>query len=196
MSLALTVNPAVKAGCGYWQLAIVQARRRLPRGYQGMTDTRPGSRIDLSRPTDRRFRSSGFTLLELLVVVAIIAIGTATVSLALRDASASSLEREAQRLAALLEAGRAQSRPPVGSCSGATTAPGLQNSSALMRVRCPPPGSGTDTGGPRHHLLQLGPDPLIEPQGIVLVSASQPDSNCARGTDGLRPFTVQPGTPP
>ncbi|MBP6357465.1 MAG: prepilin-type N-terminal cleavage/methylation domain-containing protein, partial [Burkholderiaceae bacterium] len=47
-------------------------------------------------------RSTGFTLLELLVVVAIIAIGTAGVSLALRDASASSLEREAQRLAALL----------------------------------------------------------------------------------------------
>jgi general secretion pathway protein H len=44
----------------------------------------------------------GFTLLELLVVVAIMAIATAGVGLAMRDASQSQLEREAQRLAALL----------------------------------------------------------------------------------------------
>src|SRR6187455_3280910 len=52
----------------------------------------------------------GFTLLELLIVVAIIAIATAGVSFALRDPQAVQLEREAQRLAALLESARAQSR--------------------------------------------------------------------------------------
>ena len=56
------------------------------------------------------FMSRGFTLLELLVVVAIIAIATAGVSFALRDSEATQLEREAQRLAALLESARAQSR--------------------------------------------------------------------------------------
>ena len=45
-------------------------------------------------------RTRGFTLLELLVVVAIIAIASAGVSFALRDSQATQLEREAQRLAA------------------------------------------------------------------------------------------------
>ena len=40
----------------------------------------------------------GFTLLELLVVVAIMALATAGVGFALRDSAAGNLEREAQRL--------------------------------------------------------------------------------------------------
>ena len=55
-------------------------------------------------------RARGFTLIELLVVVSLIALGTAGVSLAMRDGNATRLEREGQRLAALLEAARAQSR--------------------------------------------------------------------------------------
>src|SRR5437763_1618919 len=49
-------------------------------------------------------------LIVLLVVVAIIAIATAGVSFALRDSGESQLEREGQRLAALFESARAQSR--------------------------------------------------------------------------------------
>ena len=57
------------------------------------------------------FRAArGFTLLELLVVVAVIAIATASVAFALRDSAATVLEREAQRLSALFESARAQSR--------------------------------------------------------------------------------------
>src|SRR4051812_25677587 len=55
-------------------------------------------------------RPRGFTLVELLVVVAIVAIATVGVSFALRDSQATQIEREAQRLAALLESARAQSR--------------------------------------------------------------------------------------
>lgn len=160
-----------------------------------MTDARPGLRRVLSRPTDRRFRSSGFTLLELLVVVAIIAIGTATVSLALRDASASSLEREAQRLAALLEAGRAQSRTTGRVVFWRATAQGFEFV-GVDAGSLPTTWLGTDTAVQGTTSLQLGPDPLIEPQGIVLVSASQPERQLRVATDGLRPFTVQPGTPP
>ena len=160
-----------------------------------MTEARPGSHRILSRPTDRRFRSSGFTLLELLVVVAIIAIGTATVSLALRDASASSLEREAQRLAALLEAGRAQSRATGRVVFWRATAQGFEFA-GVDAGSLPTTWLGTDTAVQGTTSLQLGPDPLIEPQGIVLVSASQPERQLRVATDGLRPFTVQPGTPP
>ena len=55
-------------------------------------------------------RQQGLTLLELLVVLAIIGVAMAGVSLSLRDSSQTQLEREAQRLVAVLEAARAQSR--------------------------------------------------------------------------------------
>ena len=55
-------------------------------------------------------RQQGLTLLELLVVLAIIGFAVGLVSLSLRDSSQTQLEREAQRLVAVLEAARAQSR--------------------------------------------------------------------------------------
>ena len=55
-------------------------------------------------------KTRGFTLLELLVVITIIAVATAGVAFAVRDTTGTQLEREAQRLTALLEAARAQSR--------------------------------------------------------------------------------------
>jgi general secretion pathway protein H len=55
-------------------------------------------------------RQRGLTLLELLVVLVIIGFGLAGVSLSLRDSNQTQLEREAQRLVAVLEAARAQSR--------------------------------------------------------------------------------------
>ncbi len=55
-------------------------------------------------------RQQGLTLLELLVVLAIIGFAMAGVSLSLRDSSQTQIEREAQRLVAVLDAARAQSR--------------------------------------------------------------------------------------
>lgn len=52
----------------------------------------------------------GFTLLELMVVVTIVAIATATIVLSLPDNDDTILEKEAQRLSALLESARSQSR--------------------------------------------------------------------------------------
>ena len=56
----------------------------------------------------------GFTMLELLAVVAIVAVGTAAAALSLGSVQADALEREGERLAALLEAGRARSRVAGG----------------------------------------------------------------------------------
>ena len=57
-----------------------------------------------------RLPPPGFSLLELMVVIAIIALGTGLVSVALRDRAASHLEEEGARLSALLESARAQAR--------------------------------------------------------------------------------------
>lgn len=67
----------------------------------------------------------GFTLLELLVVMAIIALSMLGIGLSLRDNHQTQLEREAQRLVALLEAARAQSRTSGVPLVWQTTAQGF-----------------------------------------------------------------------
>jgi general secretion pathway protein H len=51
------------------------------------------------------------------------------------------------------------------------------------------PGGGRNAGLPR---LMLGPDPIIGPQAVVLVSKSEPGKRVRLATDGVRPFAVQP----
>ncbi|SFQ09034.1 prepilin-type N-terminal cleavage/methylation domain-containing protein [Variovorax sp. 770b2] len=140
----------------------------------------------------------GFTLLELIIVIAIIAIATASVSFAMRDSSAAKLDREADRLAALLESARAQSRAsgvavrwrpvegsfvfdglPADAIPSGWVAEGITAQAAL--------GNGTLVP-----VLQLGPDPIIAAQQITLYSAGPPARALRIATDGLRPFTVFP----
>ena len=64
----------------------------------------------ISVPGSKSRRSGGFTLLELMVVVAMIAITTAVVSFTIPDPSSTRPEREAARLIALLESARTQAR--------------------------------------------------------------------------------------
>ena len=147
----------------------------------------------------------GFTLLELLVVMAIVAIASAGVVLTLRDSSASDLERDAQRLAAVLESGRAQSRmqgtpvtwravpggfaldglnpplPPQAWLSADTTL------GAVLRLPAPG-GLNTNTAD----RLTLGPEPILEAQAVVLAVRSKPEIRLQLATDGLRPFALVP----
>jgi general secretion pathway protein H len=137
-------------------------------------------------------RGRGFTLLELLVVIAIIAIATAGVSFALRDSQAVQLEREAQRLAALLESARAQSRSSGAPVRWLPVAGGFRFEGAPPQTL--PDRWLSDTTQVRGSAaLLLGPEPIIGRQEVVLESSAAPGRSLRVATDGLRPFTVSSG---
>jgi general secretion pathway protein H len=134
----------------------------------------------------------GFTLIEVMIVMALIAIAVGVATMAMRDPAASQLDREAVRLAALLEGARAESR-----ASGVAVRFELVNDPpAEQRFRFvglpstePAPtrwlaeGVSAEIIGVR--ALSLGPEPLIGPQRIVLRLGER---NLALATDGLAPF--------
>ena len=147
-------------------------------------------------------KSRGFTLLELMVVLVIVAIGTAGVGLAMRDSAATRLEREGLRLSAMLEAARAQSRTsglpvvwrglpqgfefiglPQATGTGAPTSARAWLNEDTQAIVIQPPGAQS---------LVLGPEPLIPAQRVVL---AQGERRITLGTDGLSPFAVL-GPPP
>ena len=138
----------------------------------------------------------GFTLLELIVVIAIVAIATAGVSFAIRDSSAAKLDREGDRLAALLESARAQSRSsgvvvrwrPVegGFVFDGLPADALPSGWAAEGITA----QASLANGALVPVLQLGPDPIIAAQQVMLYSAGPPVRSLRISTDGLRPFTV------
>lgn len=137
----------------------------------------------------------GFTLLELLVVVTIIAIASAGVSFSLRESAQTALEREAERLAALLEAGRALSRSSGQPLRWRDTAQGFSfeglNAASLPHAWLRPDTTVRWEPDAASHTLTLGPEPLIEPQGLTLV---QDGRSLRLATDGLHPFAVQPAS--
>ncbi len=142
-------------------------------------------------------QAHGFTLLELLVVVALIAVATAGVGFSLRDSADSALERDAERLAALLETGRAQARAnglPVVWRPIDNTGPAASQSFVFDGL--PSPGLprawlAETTRAAVGSAITLGPEPLIEPQSVALSSLQLPGKTLWVASDGLRPFKVQ-----
>jgi general secretion pathway protein H len=162
----------------------------------------PGSKRSLHGSLQAQRR--GFTLLELLLVLAIVAISAGLAVLALRDSNAAVLEREAVRLAALLEMARAESRvagTPVRWVPGSAPEfpgqmategntpkgfhfPGLGKINPLperwlddrVTAQVPPPG-----------WLALGPDAILPRQRVLLRLA---DQQIEISSDGLGPFNV------
>ncbi|OYU45588.1 MAG: type II secretion system protein GspH [Burkholderiales bacterium PBB4] len=147
----------------------------------------PGSKA--ARHTPEARQTTGFTLLELLVVVAIMALATAGVGFALRDSAAGNLEREAQRLAALLESARAQSRMSGNPVRWRTTPTGFLYE-GLPGSQLPDRWLHADIQTATYTVLSLGPEPIVGRQSVRLVSASQPDRSLTIATDGVRPFAV------
>ena len=164
-----------------------------------MPTSAPGSPEPLA-PRQRQTHNGnqrGFTLLELLAVVSLVALATAGVSLALPDPAATQLEREAQRLTALLEAGRAQARTTGVAVVWQANAQGF----ALDGVRRDWLAAGTQVRLTQHgqatphtaaNRLPLGPEPLMAAHEVALTLAGR---TVWLGTDGLRPFAVRAEPP-
>ena len=144
-------------------------------------------------------RGRGFTLIELMIVVALIAIASAVASLALRDPAATRLDHEAARLVALLEVARTEARAAglAASWQPETPAEGVPG---FRFVGFPPsndrptqwlvPGVSAQVVGAR--AVQLGPEPMIGAQRIVLRLDEQ---RLTVATDGLGPFVVVDDVP-
>ena len=165
------------------------------------SNAQPGSGCQRAGPANPR----GFTLLELLLVLGIVAMVSAGVAFALRDSSQTQLEREAQRLVALLEAARAQSRATGVPVYWQASPQGFEfvglplvRPAAGAGAEAPDASATSGTSGITAWLAEgisvrdavlvtLGPEPIIERQQIILLQA---DQSLRIATDGLHGFAV------
>lgn len=131
----------------------------------------------------------GFTLLELMVVIAMLAVVVGLVTLSLRDADAAKLDEEATRLSVLLDSARARARvsgrevgwKPRGDQPGFQFT-GLPDTNPLPDRWLDERTRAEVIGAPA---LLLGPEPVIGAQRVVL---SLGDRRLVLATDGLGPF--------
>lgn len=147
-----------------------------------------------------RNRRSGFTLLELLIVVTVIALATGLSVLALRDPAANRLEQEAARLVAVLEAARMDSRASGQVLTFRPVNGGMATGGKSRVDFVFEPGATRDDWPQRwlHAQTQaevigasrliLGPEPLIPPQRLVLRLGQE---QRVVATDGLGAFRVE-----
>jgi general secretion pathway protein H len=124
-----------------------------------------------------------------MVVVAIIAIGSAGVAVAMRDGPATQLEREGQRLAALLESARAQSRATGQPVRWRAAEAGFRFE-GVLKGSLPEHWLAQDTQAVGAAVLVLGPEPIIGPQSVEIESAVHRGRTLRVATDGLRPFAI------
>ena len=128
-------------------------------------------------------------------MLAIMAMATAGVTLAIRDSADTALEREAQRLVALFESARAQSRASGVVVRWHTTPAGFVFeglAASALPTRWLTEGMAV-RGNPS---VLLGPEPVIGAQTVELINSQQPQRAIRIATSGLRPFAVQTATLP
>ncbi len=151
----------------------------------------------------RRTGQRGFTLIELMVVVLIVALASGMVAFSIRDNQGIALERDGQRLAALLEFARAQSRLQGTPVHWRATRNGFvleglhkpvaeqawlsQETRVLDVVPHSPLADATKLAR-----LDLGPEPVLVPQAVVLTGGPAAGPTVRVATDGVRPFAIVP----
>lgn len=149
-----------------------------------------------------RLRLRGFTLLELLVVLAIMALALGAAVLALRDPAQVALAQEGQRLAAWLETGRAAARASGQTVRWRATATGFELTGG-PQPGAPQPwldartrlvsitvaGAAPAPAPVGAWLLVLGPEPVLPAQSLLLGLEGH---SLRVASDGLSPFSVQP----
>lgn len=148
-----------------------------------------------------RRRASGFTLVELLIVLAVVAVGLGLVAIALPDGDQARLDEEGERLAALIETARAESRVsgapvvwlPRRADDPATDSAGqplqfrfigLPRSLALPTRWLDARTAAQVVGAPQ---LVLGPEAILPPQRVRLTLG---EHRLELVSDGLSPFGV------
>jgi general secretion pathway protein H len=139
-------------------------------------------------------RPRGFTLIELLVVLAIVGTVVAGITWVLPENGQTRLEVQTQRLAAMLEGARAQSRTLGVPVRWRATADGFAWEglpAQALPTTWGEPGIKASSAQP----LLLGPEPIIAAQSVRVWLTEQPDKTLTLSTDGVRPFAVQTDVP-
>ena len=135
-------------------------------------------------------KQSGFTLLELLVVLVIIGVAAGGIMLGLRDSQETTLYKQAEQIAAVMEIGRAQSRARGLAAEFAVDEEGFMVKDPGIAIdekkRTPWLAQGITVSGslPVH----LGPEPILPAQTIVI---SLGQHSLRVGTQGLKPFAIE-----
>lgn len=172
-----------------------------------MPTSAPGN--EHPRLTAQHHRQRGFTLIEVLVVVAIVALGTALVTFSLREPAETRLELEAARLSVLLETARTEARAGGFSAVWVPASDERQEPfrflglpkglklptrwlddhvrAEVVTLRLTGPDGSTHAAGHRQGQVVLGPEAILPPQRIVLRLA---DRQIAVQSDGLAAFAV------
>lgn len=162
-----------------------------------MPTSAPGNNA-ARRRARRRAVALGFTLLELLIVVAIVAVSAGLIALSLRDGHEARLEEEGERLSALLEMARAEARVAGVSVhwvprqdDGADPDTAVQFRFVGLSTLQPLPTRWLDAETRAQVVgaatVLLGPEAILPPQRIVLRLA---DKRLELASDGLGPFAV------
>jgi general secretion pathway protein H len=167
-----------------------------------MQTSAPGSRLAAAHwARCAPARVGGFTLLELLVVMAVIAVGVSLVVLTLPDRDAARLDEEGARLTALLESARAESRTsgvavvwvPRAADDGVFEPQGetihfrfvgLPRGLALPKRWLDDRVSAQIVGSSK---VVLGPEAILPAQRVVLTLGER---RLELATDGLGPFAL------
>jgi general secretion pathway protein H len=159
-----------------------------------MPTSAPGNRLHTAA-VRRRLQAAGFTLIEVMVVLAIIAIGAGLVAMAIPDPTETRLETDAARLVSLIESARTEAR--VGGLT-VVWVPGTDPQGEPFRFNGLPATLALPTRWLDDRVtaqvvgatsLKLGPDAILPPQRVLLRLG---DRRLEVGSDGLGAFAVVP----